>query len=889
MILCKNELDLKVKQISNVRTRLPILAIEAKFPDKTKLCICTYYRYGYTDFPDTLEAERYFKDLAVRYKDIVLVGDLNLSSVEDWTCPYGRTEKEEIMTTLFNDLGFSAFIHSSTHRGGKTLDQILTNKPSVIHNVAVIPDGLCSSDHYTVNFELRCPRKCKPKVKRRVFSYKRANWDAINDSLQNTNWHRLLNSPDTTQNLNRFKSTLDIIVRQNIPMVNVSSKGQPPWFDSEVREMRDRKLNMKRRADSENATDEDIASYKNIQSSYKKFVMNKKHDFITKVDPTVDASAVINKRFWSHIKTSTSCSRIPDTVHHNGRFRSEAPDKCEMYNEFFCAQFSDASNYNMCIDDLDNPNYDLNISPSDVFKILKKINPHKATGPDGIDGHVLKRCCGTLHIPLAIIFNQSYQSGQVPQEWRNANVVPIHKKKDKSNVENYRPISLTCLVMKVFEKIIRSKLLMLCHNKITEKQHGFLPSKSCNTQMLYYTTELSLNLNSGLQSDVIYFDFAKAFDSVSHDLILAKLKQKFGINGKLLRFIRNYLIDRQQRVAIDGSFSAWQPVRSGVPQGSVVGPVLFVLFINDIVEEISPNTNVLLYADDMKIWRTIRSQSDGILLQREIDSLSQWSINNKMKFHPSKCKLIRSTMKRNPISYTYTMNGIDLELSESEKDLGVLVNSKLSFKAHRTLILARASHKLGLVKRNCSITRSPIRRKVLYLTLIRSLFEHCSNIWGPTNNAQLTGFTKIQKRAVKWILNEPFVSYNDREYLNKMKSLDVLPMKYKFQLNDMVLFHKIYYKYSVVPLPSFLLKYEDDTNGTYFQRQTRAYNSTDTMKLKCTVIPRINVFRDSYFYRAYIQWNNLPLSLRSIECTSSFKNKLKEFLWLTAEQAVNND
>lgn len=888
MILCKNELSVNFRQISTVRTRLPILAIEAKFPDKTKLCICTYYRYGYTDIPDTLEAERYFKDLAIRYKDIVLVGDLNMGSIEDWTCPIGQTEKEEIMTTLFNELSLSAFVHSSTHRGGNTLDQVLSNKPGFIHNVTVIPNGLCSSDHYTINFELRCPRKCKPKVKRRVFAYKKANWNAINNSLINTNWNVLLNSPDVTQNLDRFKSTLDITIRQHIPMVNVSSKGQPPWFDSEVREMRDRKLIMKRQAESVNATRDDIDSYKNIQSTYKKFVMNKKQDFITKVDPTVEASAVINKRFWSHIKKSTNCSRIPDTVHHNGRFRSEAPDKCEMYNQFFCAQFSEASDYSIEIDDLDNPLCDLYISPSDVFKILSKINPHKATGPDGIDGHVLKKCAGTIHIPLAILFNQSYQSGKIPQEWRNANVVPIHKKKDKSNVENYRPISLTCLIMKVFEKSIRSKLLELCHNKITDKQHGFLPAKSCNTQMLYYTTELSLNLNSRLQTDVIYYDFAKAFDSVSHDLVLAKLKQKFSINGKLLRFVRSYLKDRQQRVAIDGSFSSWQPVRSGVPQGSVVGPVLFVLFINDIVNEVSPDTNVLLYADDMKIWRTIESQSDGLSLQAEINSLLQWSIDNKMKFHPSKCKVIRSTMKREPINCQYTMNGIDLELSDSEKDLGILVNSKLSFRAHRNLILARASHKLGLVKRNCSLTGCPLRRKVLYLTLVRSLFEHCSNVWGPTNEAQLTGFVKIQKRAIKWVLNEPFASYSNKEYHDKLKSLNVLPMKYKFQLNDIVMFHKIYYKYSVVSLPRFLARHDDDNDGTYFQRHTRAHNPTDTLKLKCKIIPRINVFRDGYFHRAFTLWNSLPLGIRSIECTNSFKNKLKEFLWLTAEQVFNN-
>ena len=234
------------------------------------------------------------------------------------------------------------------------------------------------------------------------------------------------------------------------------------------------------------------------------------------------------------------------------------------------------------------------------------------------------------------------------------------------------------------------------------------------------------------------------------------------------------------------------------------------------------------------------------------------------------------------------MNGIDLELSDSEKDLGILVNSKLSFRAHRNLILARASHKLGLVKRNCSLTGCPLRRKVLYLTLVRSLFEHCSNVWGPTNEAQLTGFVKIQKRAIKWVLNEPFASYSNKEYHDKLKSLNVLPMKYKFQLNDIVMFHKIYYKYSVVSLPRFLARHDDDNDGTYFQRHTRAHNPTDTLKLKCKIIPRINVFRDGYFHRAFTLWNSLPLGIRSIECTNSFKNKLKEFLWLTAEQVFNN-
>ena len=170
--------------------------------------------------------------------------------------------------------------------------------------------------------------------------------------------------------------------------------------------------------------------------------------------------------------------------------------------------------------------------------------------------------------------------------------------------------------MKVFEKCIRVKLFELCANKITEHQHGFLPGKSCNTQMLDFTCDLALNLNNSLQRDIVYFDFAKAFDSVSHDVILYKLKHNFGVNGRLLNFILNYLRDRQQRVVIDSEFSSWESVRSGVPQGSVLGPILFVLFINDIVHEVSSNSKILLYADDMKLWRKIDTIDDQIALRQ---------------------------------------------------------------------------------------------------------------------------------------------------------------------------------------------------------------------------------------------------------------------------------
>ena len=216
-------------------------------------------------------------------------------------------------------------------------------------------------------------------------------------------------------------------------------------------------------------------------------------------------------------------------------------------------------------------------------------------------------CAATLAFPITKIFNLSFNLGQIPSDWKTANVVPVHKKGDKSNIENYRPISLTSLVMKVMEKIMRNELYNKCQTLIHESQHGFLPSKSCFTLMTNVIDDVSSSLNRRHNVGMVYFDFAKAFDSVNHDIILQKLKLQFKIDGIMLKSIKEYLRDRTQKVIIGDMSSSPLPVDSGVPQGSILGSLLFVLFINDIYTCVSDGTNIALYADDTKIWRKIVS------------------------------------------------------------------------------------------------------------------------------------------------------------------------------------------------------------------------------------------------------------------------------------------
>ena len=333
-------------------------------------------------------------------------------------------------------------------------------------------------------------------------------------------------------------------------------------------------------------------------------------------------------------------SRIPEVISYEGITSSLPSVKADIFNNYFYKQFSEPSLYNIEIDFTNDSGNEIDLSVARVKSVLDSLEINKAQGPDAINGAVLKNCSKSLSYPLHKLFNLAYNTGYLPSEWKLANVAPIHKKDDKNKVVNYRPISLNSLVMKVFERILYDELYSRTHEKIDPRQHGFLKNKSCNSNLLTFTESIARSLHEKIGTDVIYFDFAKAFGTVSHNIILQKLKAQYKIDSTLLKFFVNYLQGRKQQVIIDNVVSNSVDVLSGVPQGSILGPLLFVLFMNDIYESIDAETNIELHADDTKIWRKIKSESDCDFLQKDIDALYAWSRKNKISFHPDKCKVV---------------------------------------------------------------------------------------------------------------------------------------------------------------------------------------------------------------------------------------------------------
>ena len=261
-------------------------------------------------------------------------------------------------------------------------------------------------------------------------------------------------------------------------------------------------------------------------------------------------------------------------LHHGSSISNDSKVKANMFNKFFYEQFSESSTYNVNIDFSTDNDFDIDFSATRVHRLLNEINVNKASGPDDIPGIVLKNCSNHLAYPLSLVFKLIYNTGTIPSQWKLSNVVPIHKKGDDKDVTNYRPISLLCTVSKILERIMHDEIISRTLHLIDKRQHGFLPRKSCATNLLCLIDDVAQNLHKKVGTDIIYFDFAKAFDTVSHDKLLYKLKSRFNIDGRLLKFLQDYLKNRRQNVVLNNIKSQTLEVHSCVPQG----PTTFCAF-----------------------------------------------------------------------------------------------------------------------------------------------------------------------------------------------------------------------------------------------------------------------------------------------------------------------
>ena len=355
--------------------------------------------------------------------------------------------------------------------------------------------------------------------------------------------------------------------------------------------------------------------------------------------------------------------------------------------------------------------------------------------------------------------------------WKQANITPIYKNKgSKNDANNYRPVSLTSIVCKLFEKIIRDEVMkhLSTHSLISVHQYGFMEGRSCITNLLETMDDWSKVADKKKEINCIFLDFKKAFDSVPHERLLLKVKS-YGISGKILGWLRSFLSGRIQRVVVNGALSSNENVISGVPQGSVLGPLLFIIYINDLPDSIK--SSVKIFADDTKVYRKIDDISDMHILQEDLNSLQKWAHTWQMNFHPQKCKVLKIN-KGAEFSYKMVDKGEDIMLDEVkiEKDLGVQIDSELSFNEQCSSAINRA-RKIAIIIRRTFVSIDESMIKPLYTALIRSRLEYGIEVWSPRFKKDSKAIESVQRMVTRMVPSLKELEYGDRLRKLKLPSL----------------------------------------------------------------------------------------------------------------------
>ena len=458
----------------------------------------------------------------------------------------------------------------------------------------------------------------------------------------------------------------------------------------------------------------------------------------------------------------------------DGSMTTSDTESAEELNNFFKSTFT--------VENADNiPNIptkifdslsDINLTEDAIFHKLLALNGNKAPGPDALHPYVLKSCAASLTTPIFLLAKQSLTSGSLPDLWKRAHITPIHKQGCKFQSSNYRPISLTSQVVKLIESIIREQLwsFLTNHEALNPCQHGFVKHKSCFTNLLECLNTWTGALDSGLGVDVIYLDYSKAFDSVPHLRLISKL-QAYGIRGNLLKWIENFLIGTQQKVILNGSSSKWNYVTSGVPQGSVLGPLLFILYVNDITDGL--HSTLEMFADHSKLYRIIWNPCDSEALQQDLNHISNWSKLWLLNFNTTKCSVMH--LGRNAKA-TYTLFNLAtnsntlLRPTLEQKDLGVWITPSMTFSVHCHKSASKANQALGMIKRNFKyIPKSSLM--ILYKTFVRPHLEYCAPIWNPRYYKDIDTMEKVQRRATKLVPSISKLNYESRLHQLQLHSL----------------------------------------------------------------------------------------------------------------------
>ena len=840
----------------------------------------------------TCEFERVMMDIKCKIAEdhgnlpaLVYAGDLNLPII-DWNKGkiQGGTIADKSQASFLLEFFEEYFMEQNVYqptRINNILDIFATNVNELVSKITT--EDTTMSDHKLVKIITNIVHE-QDNIKEKSphtnglnalnFWHNDINWDKIREEFAATDWGHLFTDRNIDQMYDLMVVKITEICTKHVPIKKPKSGNRIP---------RDRRVLMRNRGNVKNRLLKSTCSAAIERLKLKlndlelKLVESHTAERLREEREAVDRIKENPKFFFKYARDKSLVKKpIGPLMMGSGEYIAKADDMCEVLKGQFESVFSVPINSGCISDTLREPGprciEDIEFTTEDIVASIKTIKPTASPGPDGIPALLLRHCAEQLKNPIYSLFRISLDVGKLPEKLKQSKVVPVFKDGDRSNPANYRPISLTSHISKIHEKIIVKKLTIYLESMdlFNEAQHGFRAGRSCLSQLLdHYFTILS-DLEGGSEVDVVYLDFAKAFDKVDYGILVQKLK-RLGIAGQVLKWINSFLTGRMQKVSIGNSLSQAGAVLSGVPQGSSLGPLLFLIHIADIDEGLS-FAKASSFADDTRIIGCIVDKIDRQLMQDDLQAVYQWAEGNNMKFNGKKFEELRYGIQETRSIPYLQPNGEPIETVDEVRDLGIVMSSTAVFDSQINTAAIKSNRQAGWVLRVFK-TRQELPLMTLYKSLIRPHLEFCCQLWSPVRVGMIRKLESVQRSYTARISGIGHLNYWQRLEHLRLHSLERRRERYQ-----------IIYVFKVITsiVPNF--------SNQKFRIETvlsgRRGRSCVLPPLNTGTSARMQTIVDgSFSVRGAKLFNSLPKKLRNFEgSVDSFKNALDSFLSKVRDQ-----
>ena len=856
--------NINSRKLKTAYDDIEVVAAEVTLPQNEAILIIGCYLPPNSSTPTVAFLIQSISELITCYPSnyCIILGDVNHPEIE-WDSLTSTSESGILITDCFFKFNMHQIIKDPTHEKGNILDIIATNNPQAISNVHI--ESTCRSDHYLISFHhisKSPPITSKSKETRKLWLYSKTNTPSLQRYI--TNRLRTTFSPNPTTNVlwNLISSVLNEARIKFIPSTSVQVH-TPIWFSPEIRHklkcVHTSRRSLRRCPNSSTKQ----AKLMREETELKLLMESTKIKF----EQNLITSAYVNpNKLFSYIRNLSTNKSIPTSVYPQSSNTPTSTDleTAQAFNLFFQSVYCKSDYVLPPIDQLPTPSQQIHtviISREDVQQALHTLDTQKSLGFDDIGPHLLKVCSASesLHTALTELYSACINTATIPDPWKVHKIIPIHKKGDRCIVSNYRPISLLCTTSIILERIIYNQIIAFARSHITTCQFGFLSRRSCLLNLLMSYSKVSTSIDQHHTTDVVYLDYSKAFDTIPHSELLYKL-WRFGITGPLWMWFKHYLQNRKQFVQINDAKSAYRSVTSGVPQGSVLGPLLFLIYINDLPQVIH-TSDMYLFADDTKLILDV-TENHPDTFQADLDETLLWCQTWKLKLNTEKCTTMTFTNNRTNQNI-YNINHQQVTASNTARDLGITISNTLTFDEHYKTICTKAFQSFSLIRRFMHLQHASMETKrQLYLCLVRSKLTYCSQLWHPKLVKHCMMLENVQRKCTKFITNDYTSNYRSR-----LLQTNLLPLMYFYDLQD------ILYLVKCIQNPPENINLLDYI--TFGKTPTR-FGSKNKLQVKHTYTSNARHF---YFHRVVRLWNALPYINLHLPFDKIRQHIIKEMHW----------